>query len=198
MTTASIHPLDAGPVHDRYGAVACSLHWLIAVLIVAQIAMGWTMGAVAKPTARAIESWHISFGIVVLLLTLARIAWRLTHRPPPLADAMPGWEKGLAHAVHAVFYILLLAIPLSGWFMESIGARPIHVFGFVWPHFPGVAAMLEGQDKREIKSTIEEIHGSALVWAVIALIALHVAGALKHQFDGHPVLWRMAPGLKRP
>lgn len=186
------------PVQDgRYGAVARALHWLIALLIVTQIALGWTMGAVAKPTGRMLEGWHISFGVLVLLLTLARIAWRLTHRPPPTPPGLSGWERGLAHAVHAGFYLLLLAIPLTGWFMESIGKRPIHVFGLTWPHFPGVGALLAGQNPRAVKEALEQIHGSPLVWAMIALIVLHVAGALKHQFDGHPVLWRMVPGLKR-
>lgn len=190
-------------VHDqpmegqRYGAVARALHWLIALLIVTQIALGWTMGAVAKPTGRMLESWHISFGVLVLLLTLARIAWRLTHRPPPMPAGLSGWETGLAHAAHAGFYLLLLAIPLTGWFMESTGTRPIHVFGLTWPHFPGAAAVLAGRDPRAVKEALEQAHGTPLVWTLIALIVLHVAGALKHQFDGHPVLWRMAPGLQR-
>lgn len=188
---------DLSTQGERYGAVARGLHWLIALLIVGQIAMGWTMGAVDKTMGHAIEAWHISFGVLVLILTLARIAWRLTHRAPPPAAGLKGWETGLAHAVHAGFYLLLLAIPLTGWFMESLGKRPIHVFGLVWPHFPGVAAVMAGQDPRAVKETLEQVHGSPLVWAMIALIVLHVAGAVKHQFDGHPVLWRMLPGRGR-
>ncbi len=183
----------------RYGRVAQALHWTIAAAIVLQIGLGWYMGSVEdRPRARLLEGYHISIGITVLLLTLARIVWSLTHPRPDLPEGMPKWERGLAHAVHALFYGLLLALPLSGWIMESVGSRPIHVWGLVWPHFPGLGALLAGHDKALFKDRLEAFHGSPLVWSMIGLVALHVAGALKHQFDGHPVLWRMVPGLKRP
>jgi cytochrome b561 len=195
-TGSAFSEFDTG--RRRYDSVAQALHWIIAVTIFGQIGLGWYMGTVEGPGGKVFEGYHISLGVTVLLLTLVRIVWSLAHPRPAMPEGMPGWEKGLAHTVHALFYVLLLAIPLSGWFMESIGARPIHVWGVVWPHFPGIAGMLEGQDKRAVKKTIEWVHGAPLVWAMIALIVLHVAGALKHQVDSHPVLWRMVPGMKRP
>ncbi len=183
---------------DRYGRVAQILHLLIALLIIGQIALGWYMGALEGPQGKVLEGYHISIGFTVLLLTLVRIGWSLTHTRPPLPQGMPDWEKGLAHAGHALFYVLLLALPLSGWFMESIGARPLHFWGAVFPHFPAMPGLLEGQDKRAIKETVEWVHGTPLVWTMVGLIGLHLAGAIKHQFDGHPILWRMIPGVKRP
>lgn len=184
--------------HQRYGRVAQALHLLIALLIIGQIALGWYMGTLEGPQGRALEGYHISIGITVLLLTVVRIVWALTHPRPSLPQGMPNWEGNLARAVHGLFYILLLALPLTGWFMESIGARPIHLWGAVFPHFPAMPGLLDGQDKRAIKDTMEWVHGTPLVWTMVGLIVLHVAGAIKHQFDGHPILWRMIPGVKRP
>lgn len=182
----------------RYGRVAQVLHLVIALLVIGQIGLGWYMGTLEGPQGKALESYHISIGVTVLLLTVVRIAWALTRPRPLLPEGMATWEKHLAHATHALFYVLLLALPLTGWFMESIGARPIHVWGAVFPHFPAMPGLLEGQDKRAVKDTLEWVHGTPLVWTMVALIVLHVAGAIKHQFDGHPILWRMIPGLKRP
>ncbi len=196
-TDPTAPPIDAG--QQRYGRVAQALHWTIALLIVLQIPLGWYMGTIEdRGVKRMLEGRHISIGVTILLLTLARIGWTLTHRRPPLPAAMPGWERGLAHATHTLFYGLLLALPLSGWIMESVGRRPIPFWGLTWPHFPGLDVLLAGQDRDLFKDTVENLHGSPLVWSMIALVALHVAGALKHQFDGRPVLWRMVPGLKRP
>lgn len=190
---------DLNDSQRRYGRVAQVLHWTIALLVVLQIALGWYMGDLEDRAARRVlEGRHISIGITILLLTLIRIGWALTHRRPALPSGMPGWERGLARATHILFYVLLLAMPLSGWIMESVGPRPISFWGVPWPHFPGLAAMLAGQDTEAFKDTVESLHGAPLVWSMICLIGLHVAGALKHQFDGHPILWRMVPGLKPP
>lgn len=180
----------------RYGAVAMGLHWAIALLIVAQIWLGWTMGDMDDTAAaKDLERTHISIGLIVLMLTLARVAWRLAHKPPPLPAEMPKWEQTLSSVVHVLFYVLLLAIPLTGWAMESTGPRPIPFFSLEWPHLPFVSG-LPREQARPLHEALEDIHGSKLVWLMIGLIALHVAGALKHQFDGHPVLYRMLPLLK--
>jgi cytochrome b561 len=183
---------------DRYSRVAKTLHWIIALAVVLQIALGWYMATIDdRAIHQMLEGRHISIGITILLLTLARIGWALTHPRPPLPEGMAGWEKGLARATHTLFYVLLLALPLSGWVMESTGPRPIPFWGLTWPHFPFLDLLLAGRDHRAFHETVESIHGSPLVWSMIALIVLHVAGALKHQFDGHPILWRMVPGMRR-
>lgn len=193
---ASIPPEISAP--RRYSAVAITLHWIIAISIGVQIGLGWYMGSLKGPAEKKIEVIHISIGLTVLLLTLARVAWWMYRRPPPMVAALAPWERRLAKAVHALFYLMLFALPLSGWVMESIGRKPIPFWGRSWPHFPGLQAALAGHDARMIKDTLEWTHGTPLAWAMIALVCLHVLGALKHQFDGSPVLWRMIPILKRP
>lgn len=189
-----------GLPRSRYSAVAMALHWAIAVLIAVQIAFGWYMGDLSDhaPAKRSVEAIHISLGLTILLLTAGRLAWAMTHRGPPLPLTMARWERRLAWSVHVLFYVMLFALPLSGWIMESIGTRPIPFWGLAWPHFPGLSMLLQGLNSRTVKSTLEEVHGSPMVWTMIVLVGLHTVGALKHQFDGSPVLWRMFPLLKRP
>lgn len=183
---------DAG----RYSGVAVALHWLLAVALTFQVGLAWYMGDLEdKAAARAIEGLHISIGLSILILVVFRIGWFLFRKPPAAEPAAP-WERILAHGVHKLLYLLMLAIPLSGWFMESLG-KPIEFWGMGWPHLP-VAGLLEGQDTRAIKKVVESWHGSPLVWTMIGLVALHVLGAIKHQFDGRPVLWRMIPMLRHP
>jgi cytochrome b561 len=174
------------------------LHWVIALAIVALIIIGWTMGSLDRALHATVEGVHISLGLTVLLLTVVRLIWRLTHAQPALPPGMPAIERRAAHVVHVLFYVLMFLLPLSGWVMESLGSRPIPFWGLSWPHFPALATLTAGADPRMLKETIEGIHGSPLAWSMVALIVLHVAGALKHQFDGHPVLYRMASWMKRP
>jgi cytochrome b561 len=180
----------------RYGAVAVLLHWLIAIMIAVQIWLGWTMGDMDDTgAAKDLEHIHISIGFLVLALSLARIGWRFTYTAPPPPAGSPKWERALAASIKGLFYVLLLAIPLSGWAMESIGPRAIPFFGLDWPHLPFMVGR-PPEVARPLKDLLEDIHGSKLIWPLIALVALHVAGALKHQFDGRPVLYRMVPFLR--
>ena len=184
----------------RYSTVAMILHWAIALLIVCQIVLGWNMASLDDRSTgqKVFEPIHISIGLTILILTVARVLWRLTHRPPPLPAGIAPLERGLAHTTHLLLYGMMLALPLTGWFMESIGPRPLHIWGAIWPHFPGVSAIIAGMDRREVKEGLEYVHGTPMAWTLIALVGLHLAGAIKHQFDGSPVFWRMVPFLKRP
>jgi cytochrome b561 len=184
---------------DRYGAVSITLHWLIAGLIVVQLCLGWCMNELVpdhSPIQESVERVHISLGLTILLLVLVRIGVRLTHPAPPLPAGMPAWEKLLARGSHILFYLLMLALPLTGWALVSLGQRPISFWGLPWPHLPGVG-VLGSPAPRSVRREVAHIHVFILVWIVLINLALHVAGALKHQFDGAPVLWRMT-GLKRP
>ena len=179
----------------RYGAVSIGLHWTIAVLILVQIGLGWYMNNVVPdhtPAQVRIEWLHISLGLTILLLVLAWIAVRLSHAAPPLAAGAPRWERVLAGCSHGLFYVLLLALPLTGWAMVSAGSHPITFWGVTWPHLPGLGA-LSDPPNRSLRHDLKQIHTSILVWSILANLALHVAGAIKHQFDGRPVFWRMAP-----
>jgi cytochrome b561 len=135
-------------------------------------------------------------GLTILLLVLARIGWRLTHRPSPLPAGMPLWERALARTSHGLFYVLLLVMPLTGWAMVSARKPPIHFWGLPWPRLPGLAVAL-GPQHKPLRQLLQHVHVDILIWIVLITLGLHVAGALKHQFDGRPVLWRMGLG-RRP
>jgi cytochrome b561 len=179
----------------RYTRSAIVLHWTIAILIVIQLFLGWWMNEWApdhSPQQDQIQSWHVSLGITILLLVLLRIGIRVFVPPPQVRADTPGWERVLINATHTLFYVLLLVLPLTGWAMVSLDKAPISWWGIVtWPHMPGLGFMAHN---RPLTHGLKSIHTYWLIWLVLINLALHVAGALKHQFDGHPVLWRMWPG----
>lgn len=188
------------PASARYGGAAMALHWTIAILILVQIGLGWIMNEVLPdhtPRQALVETIHISLGLTILLLVVARIVVRLVYRPPPLPAGMPTWERFLSAASHLLFYGLMLAMPLTGWALVSLGDRPIHFWGLPWPHLPGVGVLFGAPAPKAVRHELSHIHVYILIWIVLLNLALHVAGALKHQFDGRPVLWRMT-GQKPP
>ncbi|MCH8684793.1 cytochrome b [Pedomonas mirosovicensis] len=185
---------------SRYSTVAVILHWLIALSVIALLIAGfWMGGAIRKPETQAVAfevfQLHKSLGLTVLALTLARLAWRLGHRPPALPDTMPRWQKTAAHATAWAFYAILLVMPLSGWAIVSTSpfGLPTMWFGlFEWPH---IAPLAEAANAQQLNATFEEVH-ELLAWGTLGLLFLHVAGALKHHFiDRDNVLVRMAPWL---
>ena len=184
----------------RYGATSMALHWIIAALIIVQIGLGWYMNEVVpdhSPLQDRVQDIHVTIGLTTLILVLIRIGVRLTHPAPPLPRALALWERVLARASHWLFYILLLVIPLTGWALVSVRHEDIPFFGLAWPAMPGLDHLAR-PEARAIGGQLKHIHIYILIWIVLINLALHVAGALKHQFDGSPVLWRMLPFLKRP
>ncbi|MGQ3026485.1 MAG: cytochrome b, partial [Sphingopyxis sp.] len=103
---------------QRYGRVARALHWSIAVLLLVTIPIGLYHDALMKRLDGVMQV-HKSIGFTVLALSILRIGWRLTHRPPPLPTGMPNWERAAAKANHALFYTLMLVMPLTGWIFTS-------------------------------------------------------------------------------
>ena len=197
VTDAAAPPAGPMEASGRYGATARLLHWIIAGLIIIQIALGWIMNEALPdhtPTQALVEGVHISLGLTILILVLARIVVRLARKPPPLPVGMPAWERILSGASHLLFYLLMLALPLTGWALVSLGARPISFWGLPWPHLPGVGAVLGDPAPKALRHALSHVHVYILIWIVLLNLALHVAGALKHQFDGRPVLWRMTGG----
>ena len=176
------------------------LHWTLAALILVQLCLGWTMNELLPdhtPGQALVEGIHISLGLTILLLVLVRIVvHRLLQKPPP-ALGTPAWERLPAGATHLLFYALMLALPLTGWALVSLGDRPISVWGLPWPHLPGVGELFGNPAPKPVRHALSHIHVYILIWIVLLNLALHVAGALKHQFDGRPVLWRMT-GLRPP
>lgn len=175
----------------RYSRVAMILHWSIALLIVLNFAAAWVAETVPRAERMQIMANHKSIGLTVLILTVVRIAWRVTHRPPPLQRTLQPWERTLATAVHSLFYILMIGMPLTGWAMVSAGG-PVSVFGlFSMPALPVPSSEAAGD-------TFHDVHVK-LAWLMLGLFALHVLGALKHQFlDRDRTLGRMIPFLRVP
>ena len=178
------------PTSARYSAVAIALHWVIAIGILFMIGLGWNMDG-----SERLYQLHKSIGITILLLTVARIVWRLMNPPPALPDEMKSWEKALSHGVHIAFYGLMILMPLSGWLLVSTSYEfdvPTVLYGLVsWPDLPGVGFLAnEGGH-----GTVQFVH-SKLAWVAIGLLGLHVAGAVKHELSAEEgVLKRMIPGL---
>ncbi|MCR5880270.1 cytochrome b/b6 domain-containing protein [Phenylobacterium sp. J367] len=183
----------------RYSAVAIALHWLTAAAILAQLTLAWRMQGPRTPESFALIQLHKSVGVTILVLTLFRLAWRLAHRPPPEPPTLAPWERGLARLTHGSFYVLLLALPLSGWLLVSASPLAIstQLYGVVpFPDLPGVAS-LPPELKEAWRSGAHAVH-EALALTLLALLGLHVAGALKHQLFAadEPVIAQMVPGAR--
>lgn len=182
---------------ERYTNVAITLHWLIAFAIVGMVFGGWYMSDLpdGAPGQYFLYQMHKSVGITILLLTVARIIWRVMNPPPALPDDMNGLEKTASHLVHLGFYGLMIALPLTGWLYSSVSVKldvPTVLYGIIsWPDVPFVDGL-----KTEGASGIVNFIHSKLAWLVLALLGLHVAGAVKHEVSAeHGVLKRMIPGL---
>jgi cytochrome b561 len=178
--------------NPRYTTPAIVLHWLVALLIFVGFPLGVYMHELPlSPTKLQLYSYHKWIGITVLLLAGARVAWRLTHRPPPLPDSVVRWQRQASAAVHGLLYLLILAIPLSGWLMSSAKGFPVVWFG-VLP-LPD----LVGKDKA-LGDQLAGVH-QALNFTLLGLVILHVAAALKHHFiERQPFLQRMGWGKQEP
>jgi cytochrome b561 len=182
----------------RYGSVAMTLHWLIAVLLIGNICLGLYMGDLSRddPNKMVIFQYHKSIGLTVLLLSLIRLAWRLINPVPPLPRGMSPMMRILAHASHFVLYFVIIAIPLSGWLMVSASSIGLGTpwFGlFNVPDAP-ILSSLPRALKHPYHEAFETVH-VYLAWATIVLIPIHVLAALYHQFlRRDDVLKRMLPG----
>ena len=197
---------------QRYTAVAIVLLWAIAFAIAFMIPLGWWMHSAMHNPATVVAGTaafqlHKSIGLTVLALSLLRLAWRLANPPPPLPAAMPAWEKFAALATHWLFYAIIIAMPLTGWLYVSSGwsadeNHPLVVTTY-WFHLFRVPPLFDllhqsNDVRRSVAGMSMAVH-EKLAWGAIALAALHVAAALKHQFkDRDEVLAHMVPGLKAP
>lgn len=180
-------PLQHATSRARYSPGAMALHWLLAVLIVGNVALGVYMSDLSFSMTRLkLYNWHKWAGAVILLLSALRLVWRLTHRPPA-APAMPVWQHRAAHATHLLLYGLFFAVPLAGWAYSSASGFPLVVFGVLpLPDWVPV--------NRELAAVLKQVHKLAAL-GLSALVILHVAAALKHHLiDRDGLLLRMWPG----
>lgn len=171
---------------DRYSAVSLALHWAIAVLALGQIGLIMVHDAVEGGPWMML---HKSGGLLILTLTLARLGWRAANPAIPLPETTPRWQRLAARTTHVLFYVVLLAMPLAGWAASSSVGRDILFYGlFEWPLLP----------LPESRQTARALMGAHELAAKLLylLIALHLAGALKHHVvDRDNVLRRMLPFL---
>ncbi len=172
----------------RYTRTAMALHWLLALLIVGNLALGLYMTELAFSMARLkLYNWHKWAGAVILALSAARLVWRLFHRPPP-SPPMPGWQRQAARATHGLLYALFFAVPLAGWAYSSASGFPLVVFGVLpLPDWVGV--------DRQLADLLKPLH-KWLALSLAALVVVHVAAALKHHLvDRDGLLQRMRPAF---
>ncbi|MEP6547266.1 MAG: cytochrome b [Gammaproteobacteria bacterium] len=174
----------------RYGAVAQAFHWVIAALVVTQFVLANLAEDLPIGVHKlALLARHKSFGMTVLMLAILRVLWRLKHRPPQLPAAMKPVERMLAHSTHIAFYVLLFAMPLTGWLMSSAKNYSVSWFGlFTWPNLIG---------KNEAAfDLLRSTHG-ILSEVLFVIAVLHILAALNHHFwHKDDVLLRMLPYTK--
>ena len=180
----------------RYTRVAIILHWLIALAIFFMIGLGWYMTDLPKDGPKQIAfdlfdlgmySWqlsepgsprmfyfnlHKSVGLTLFALILFRVYWRVTHTPPAMLTSYKAWERKLATGTHHFLYLLMVAIPLTGLLMSLNSKFGINWFGM---------HVFDGVDNKDVRDTFEDLHGLGAN-LIIALIIVHIVGALKHHF----------------
>jgi cytochrome b561 len=197
LTTAAPAGVEAPSAH--YTRVAITLHWLIAIGILSLIVIGLVMTQLHLTTGTKFQLFqlHKSIGITVLGLALLRVAWRLSHRPPPLPSSMPAAERQAAESTHTTLYVFMLGLPLSGWAMVSASPRniPTVLYGLVhWPHLPVLSTL---HDKATVEKVLVYVHVVG-AWMLIAVLVLHIGAALRHQFIlRDQIMSRMLPLLSR-
>jgi cytochrome b561 len=169
----------------RYSTPAVVLHWLMALLIFVGFPLGlYMVDLPLSPDKLRLYSYHKWIGVTVFLLVAVRLGWRLTHTPPPLPEGMSVWERRASAIVHGLLYLLMIAIPLSGWLMSSAKG-----FQTVWF---GVLPLpdLIGKD-RALGDLLTGVH-KTLNFTLLALVVVHVGAALQHHFiERQPFLQRM-------
>lgn len=175
----------------RYNNGAVALHWVTALLVVTQVVVGFAFMSMAEGPQRG--DWfavHKTLGATILILSLARLAWRIGNPPPPYPPELPRWERIAGVWNHRIFYVLLITLPLTGLLAISAGASQAgkHTTGLLGgiplPFVPGVP--------KSAQETLGDTH-VILVFVTLALVVLHVAAALKHQIEANRAAGRMPP-----
>jgi len=174
-------------MQQRYNNTAIAFHWLIALMIIGSFTIGLVMTEMSlSPTRLQYYSWHKWAGVTILGLATMRLLWRLTHAAPAYPQTMPGWQKTAANALHGLLYVLMFAVPVSGYFYTLAAGYPVVYFGLF--ELPVLIAKND-----ELKPVLKEVH-FWLNMGLAASVGVHLAAALKHQFiDRDGILKRMMP-----
>ncbi|HWR78137.1 MAG TPA: cytochrome b [Thiobacillus sp.] len=169
----------------RYSTPAIVLHWLVALLIFVGFPLGlYMVDLPLSPDKLKLYSYHKWIGVTVFFLVAVRLNWRLTHTPPPLPDSVVAWQRRASAVVHGLLYLLMIAIPVSGWLMSSAKG-----FQTVWFGVLPLPDLIE--KNRELGDLLAGVH-KALNFTLLGLVILHVGAALQHHFiERQPFLQRM-------
>ena len=175
----------------KYSHIAIALHWLVALMIIANFALGLTMADMTlSPQKLKFFSWHKWVGVTIFMLVCLRLLWRLGHPAPALPTSMPRWQVTAAHFSHIFLYVLMFAIPLSGWLYSSAAGKTVVYLGLV--PLPDLV-----QADKGLAETLKEVH-EYLNFTLGALVLTHIAAAWKHHLvDRDDVMARMVPFLSR-
>jgi cytochrome b561 len=171
----------------EYGSIGILLHWVLAVFIILLLILGLYMTGLPL-SLRKVQyyGWHKEVGMLVLGLVVVRVAWRWSNVTPLLLPYLPVWEAAAARCTHWAFYLLMVAMPLTGWLMSSAAGLPVSFFG--WFVFPDIVS-----PNANLRILFREMH-EYMAYALIALICLHVTAALKHHFiNKDDILRRILP-----
>ena len=180
---------STGQTAVRYKSIVVWIHWITAAVLVAQVVLGFAFHRFAErgtPERMELFAWHKTIGALILVLALVRLAVRLMNPPPPYPANFPKWERFLAVWNHRLFYVLLIALPLTGLLAVSGRAEgglvPIK-FGLALPAIPGIAE----------ENAFGDVH-VVLVFTTLTLLVLHIGAALWNQFRSETnVADRMPP-----
>lgn len=171
MSLPRVAPSASPAAGWRYSRTAIVLHWLLAVLITLTTIIGWRMMLTKRqPGSEQLFDLHKSIGLVIAAFIVARVVWRVSHRPEPLPGG-PTWNSRLAAIAHVVLYVLMVLLPITGYLGASYSKAGVRWFGLATPRWA-----LADHDLAERYFTV---HG-VLLWSLVVLVALHVLGALKH------------------
>ena len=172
----------------RYNGMAMGLHWLVALLLVSQFALGWYLEGIPRgvPARGYFVNLHKSTGLLIALVILVRIGWRLTHRPPPLPYSMPRWQQQVANGTHFLLYVFMLLMPVAGYIASNFSKFGINFFNTLklapW-----------GPEDKQLYAFFSQMHGISS-WVLLALVLVHVLAAFKHAIvDRDTILYRMLP-----
>ncbi len=176
----------------KYNRVQIIFHWLIALIILGMLGLGLYMVELPKqselpPGEESVRAFyfllHKSLGITAVMLILMRILWRLTHKAPVLPDTISKWQQKAASTVHGLLYVVMIAMPLSGYLQSMYSNYDTKFWGIVLPRL--------AEADSEMREAFTEVH-EVLAFVFITLIVIHVAAAIKHHMEGTEIFKRMS------
>ena len=174
-----------------YGSVGKFLHWLVALMVITMLIVGFTMGSVQEPLQSQMYGFHEEFGLTLLGILLFRIYWRAVNAQPKLPHSLRAWEKILAQLTHYLLYIAIVVMICSGWAKSTSSGYTPNFYGLFELPMPFVAV------SKEVSHLAKQIHLTT-VWVLITLVSLHILAALSHHYIYKDnVLRRMLPSRKK-